>query len=80
MVTGLSRTTRRSTSLRPVIRAKGSSDILSREPKHVEWVRGWYGLLEELRKYVMEYHTTGLAWNPSVSRPVLVLYDSLLMP
>lgn len=38
-----------------------------REPKHVEWVRAWLSLLEEQRKYVMEFHTTGLAWNPKVS-------------
>ena len=37
-----------------------------RDPKHVEWVRGYIALLEELRKYVMEYHTTGLVWNPNV--------------
>ncbi|GJE98137.1 adenylyl cyclase-associated family protein [Phanerochaete sordida] len=40
-------------------------EFKDKEPKQVEWVRAWYGLLEELRKYVMEYHTTGLAWNPS---------------
>lgn len=38
-----------------------------REPKHVEWVRAWISLLEEQRKYVMEFHTTGLVWNPKVS-------------
>lgn len=40
-------------------------DYKEKDPKHVEWVRAWYALLEELRKYVMEYHTTGLSWNPS---------------
>ncbi|KAI0811162.1 cyclase-associated protein [Irpex lacteus] len=34
-----------------------------KDPKQVEWVRGWYGVLEELRKYVVEFHTTGLVWN-----------------
>ncbi|KAI0691175.1 cyclase-associated protein [Cytidiella melzeri] len=38
-------------------------EFKEKEPKHVEWVRGWYGLLDELRKYVMEFHTTGLTWN-----------------
>ncbi|GBE82618.1 Adenylyl cyclase-associated protein [Sparassis crispa] len=35
-----------------------------KDAKHAEWVRGYVGLLEELRKYIMEYHTTGLVWNP----------------
>ncbi|KAI0340134.1 hypothetical protein BDW22DRAFT_1360659 [Trametopsis cervina] len=34
-----------------------------KDPKHVEWVKGWYALFEELRKYVLDFHTTGLAWN-----------------
>ncbi|GAA5885400.1 hypothetical protein JCM6882_009603 [Rhodosporidiobolus microsporus] len=33
-------------------------------PKQVEWARSFVALLEELRKYIMEYHTTGLVWNP----------------
>jgi hypothetical protein len=37
-----------------------------RDPKHVEWVKSFMGVLEEMRKYVMEYHTTGLSWNPRV--------------
>ncbi|EJD05958.1 uncharacterized protein FOMMEDRAFT_119381 [Fomitiporia mediterranea MF3/22] len=39
-------------------------EFKEKEPKHVEWVRAWMALLEEQRKYVMEFHTTGLAWNP----------------
>ncbi|PAV24323.1 adenylyl cyclase-associated [Pyrrhoderma noxium] len=35
-----------------------------KDPKHVEWVRAWMSLIEEQRKYVMEFHTTGLVWNP----------------
>jgi len=35
-----------------------------KDPKHVEWSRAWIALLEEQRKYVIEFHTTGLAWNP----------------
>ena len=34
--------------------------------KHVEWIRAFIGLLEEQKKYTMEYHTTGLSWNPKV--------------
>jgi hypothetical protein len=37
-----------------------------RDQKHVEWVRAFISLLEELRKYTVEYHTTGLSWNPKV--------------
>ncbi|KAF9050661.1 hypothetical protein BDZ89DRAFT_977529, partial [Hymenopellis radicata] len=35
-----------------------------KDPKHAEWVKAYAALLEEMRKYVMEHHTTGLAWNP----------------
>lgn len=41
---------------------------LLREPKQVEWARAWFSLLEEQRKYVLEYHTTGLTWNFKVSQ------------
>jgi hypothetical protein len=40
--------------------------IYLRDPKHVEWVKSFVAVLEEMRKYVMEYHTTGLSWNPKV--------------
>ncbi|THH08213.1 hypothetical protein EW145_g2859 [Phellinidium pouzarii] len=39
-------------------------EFKDKDAKHVEWVRAWISLLEEQRKYVMEFHTTGLAWNP----------------
>lgn len=35
-----------------------------KDPKHAEWVKSYNALLEELRRYVMEYHRTGLSWNP----------------
>ncbi|GAA6063287.1 hypothetical protein JCM10212_004669 [Sporobolomyces blumeae] len=38
-------------------------------PKQVEWARSFVGLLEELRKYIMQYHKTGLAWNPKGADP-----------
>ncbi|KAH8117508.1 adenylate cyclase associated N terminal-domain-containing protein [Phellopilus nigrolimitatus] len=39
-------------------------EFKDKDAKHVEWVRAWISLLEEQRKYVMEFHTTGLVWNP----------------
>ncbi|KAK1232264.1 suppressor of rasval19 [Marasmius sp. AFHP31] len=39
-------------------------DFKEKDPKHPEWVRSFTAVLEELRKYVMEHHTTGLSWNP----------------
>ncbi|KAF9264741.1 cyclase-associated protein [Marasmius fiardii PR-910] len=39
-------------------------DYKEKDSKHAEWVRSFTSLLDELRKYVVEYHTTGLAWNP----------------
>jgi len=40
------------------------AEFKEKEPKHVEWARSYMAILEELRKYIMEYHTTGLVWNP----------------
>lgn len=37
------------------------------DPKQVEWARSFVAMLEDLRKYVMQHHTTGLTWNPKVS-------------
>lgn len=34
-------------------------------PKLVEWARSFIGLLEELRKYVLQHHATALTWNPN---------------
>ncbi|KZT28536.1 hypothetical protein NEOLEDRAFT_1129357 [Neolentinus lepideus HHB14362 ss-1] len=39
-------------------------EFKEKDPKHAEWVRAYSALIEELRKYIMEYHTTGLTWNP----------------
>ncbi|KAI0060797.1 hypothetical protein BV25DRAFT_1953761 [Artomyces pyxidatus] len=39
-------------------------DFKEKDAKHVEWVRAHNALLDDMKKYVMEYHTTGLAWNP----------------
>lgn len=32
----------------------------------VQWTKAFIALLEDLRKYIMAHHTTGLAWNPKV--------------
>jgi len=42
-------------------------NVLHRDLKHLQWVRGYYGVLDGLRAYVKEYHTTGLKWNPKAS-------------
>jgi hypothetical protein len=40
---------------------------LSRSDKsQVDWVKAFIGALEELRKYIMQFHTTALTWNPKV--------------
>ncbi|KIY66299.1 hypothetical protein CYLTODRAFT_423579 [Cylindrobasidium torrendii FP15055 ss-10] len=38
-------------------------EFKEKDPKHGEWVRALSSLLEETRKYVAEFHTTGLVWN-----------------
>ncbi|RDB24285.1 Adenylyl cyclase-associated protein [Hypsizygus marmoreus] len=42
---------------------KVMQEFKSKDPKHVEWVKAFLAILDETRKYVMEYHTTGLSWN-----------------
>ncbi|KAJ6547406.1 cyclase-associated protein [Mycena capillaripes] len=38
-------------------------EFKEKDQKHVEWVRSFIAILDAMRAYVMEYHTTGLAWN-----------------
>ncbi|KAI1788499.1 cyclase-associated protein [Ganoderma leucocontextum] len=40
-------------------------EFKEKDPKHAEWVKGYISLLEDMRKYIVEYHTTGLKWNSS---------------
>ncbi len=42
-------------------RMTGDSD-----PKHVAWAKSYLALLDALQKYVKQWHTTGVAWNPQV--------------
>jgi len=42
---------------------KVMQEFKSKDPKHVEWVKSFIAILDESKKYVMEYHTTGLTWN-----------------
>ncbi|OCH90293.1 cyclase-associated protein [Obba rivulosa] len=39
-------------------------EFKDKDPKHAEWVKSYVSLLDGLRAYIMEYHTTGLVWNP----------------
>eukprot|EP01062_Namystynia_karyoxenos_P014336 TRINITY_DN1515_c0_g1_i1.p1 TRINITY_DN1515_c0_g1~~TRINITY_DN1515_c0_g1_i1.p1 ORF type:complete len:1004 (+),score=408.84 TRINITY_DN1515_c0_g1_i1:80-3013(+) len=34
-----------------------------KDEKQVKWVKDWKEILEELVKYIKEYHTAGVAWN-----------------
>ncbi|KAJ7738522.1 adenylate cyclase associated N terminal-domain-containing protein [Mycena maculata] len=38
-------------------------EFKEKDQKHVEWVRSFLAILEAMRVYVMEHHTTGLTWN-----------------
>uniref|UniRef100_A0A0W0F912 Adenylyl cyclase-associated protein n=1 Tax=Moniliophthora roreri TaxID=221103 RepID=A0A0W0F912_MONRR len=42
-------------------------EFKEKDPKHAEWVRLFTALLDELRKYVVEHHTTGVSWNAKAS-------------
>ena len=37
------------------------------DKKHIAWVNSFIALIDGLQKYVKQYHTTGLVWNPKVS-------------
>ncbi|KAA1471318.1 cyclase-associated protein [Dentipellis sp. KUC8613] len=39
-------------------------EFKSKDPKHVEWVKAYLSILEDLKKYVVAHHTNGLMWNP----------------
>ena len=49
----------------PYIRAHFLTQ-LRRDAKHVDWVKSFIKILDETKKYVQQYHATGLAWNPKV--------------
>ncbi|KAF7304653.1 C-CAP/cofactor C-like domain-containing protein [Mycena kentingensis (nom. inval.)] len=38
-------------------------EFKEKDSKHVEWVRAFLAILEAMRVYVVEHHTTGLVWN-----------------
>lgn len=38
-------------------------DWREKDAKHVQWVKQWIQLLNELQAYVKQYHTTGVVWN-----------------
>ncbi|KAG0144922.1 hypothetical protein CROQUDRAFT_659362 [Cronartium quercuum f. sp. fusiforme G11] len=39
-------------------------DCKDSEPLLAEWAKSFVVVLEDLRKYIMQYHTTCLVWNP----------------
>ncbi|KAI9446820.1 adenylate cyclase associated N terminal-domain-containing protein [Lactarius indigo] len=44
-------------------------DYKEKDKAHVEWVRAYTAIFDDLKKYVMEYHTTGLVWNAKARTP-----------
>lgn len=42
--------------------------VSASEPTFVDWARSFITLLEDLRKYIMQHHTTALSWNAKVCR------------
>lgn len=47
--------------------------FLGRDKTHVEWVKAFTAIFDDMKKYVMEHHTTGLVWNAKVR----IVYASL---
>ncbi len=38
-------------------------DPFCRDKMHVDWVKAWIQVLNDLHAYVKQNHTTGLTWN-----------------
>jgi adenylyl cyclase-associated protein len=38
-------------------------EFKDKDPTHVEWVKQWMKIFNELHAYVKQYHTTGLTWG-----------------
>ncbi|KAF8497163.1 adenylate cyclase associated N terminal-domain-containing protein [Russula emetica] len=38
-------------------------EFKEKDKTHVEWVRAFTAIFDDMKQYVMEYHTTGLVWN-----------------
>jgi len=49
------------------------SPFLGRDKTHVEWVRAFTAIFDDMKKYVMEHHTTGLVWNAK-ARKILHIF------
>ncbi|KAI9511312.1 adenylate cyclase associated N terminal-domain-containing protein [Russula earlei] len=39
------------------------TEFKEKDKTHVEWVRAFTAIFDDMRNYVTEYHTTGLVWN-----------------
>lgn len=52
--------------LRHFLRVRSWLTFSPRDKKHVDWVRSYLSLIDELYKYVQEYFKMGLVWNPKV--------------
>ncbi|TCD65631.1 hypothetical protein EIP91_002436 [Steccherinum ochraceum] len=38
-------------------------EFKEKDKKHVEWARAYLAILDEMKQYVTDFHTTGLVWN-----------------
>ncbi|KAI0274390.1 adenylate cyclase associated N terminal-domain-containing protein [Russula aff. rugulosa BPL654] len=38
-------------------------EFKEKDKRHVEWVRAFTAIFDDMKQYVMEHHTTGLVWN-----------------
>lgn len=38
-------------------------EFKEKDKTHVEWVRAFTAIFDDMKQYVMEHHTTGLVWN-----------------
>jgi hypothetical protein len=53
------------------------SYFLLRDKTHVEWVKGFTSIFDEMKKYVMEYHATGLVWNAKARKFIGTFHENI---
>ncbi|KAG6376520.1 adenylate cyclase-associated CAP [Boletus reticuloceps] len=52
-------------------------EFRDQDARHAEWVRALVAVMDEMKRYVLENHPTGLVWNASVSyAPFYARHDS----
>jgi hypothetical protein len=55
------------------------NELTSSNPAAIAWAKSFSELLDALQKYIKQYHTTGVTWNPKVSFQFHVIWGNKLI-